>query len=271
MHMYFQQEAYDAEYAAIARALETAALLPLAHKRITIHTDAQAVVQRMGSDEPGPGQRYAALGARRHIATIRRRRPEVTIELRWRPAQEGGTYQGMRRRTNGQSWQHTEPDAYCEARLQLVERRSEPLTGVCSAWVRLLARVPESDAPVFLPANLDTAYAFASCHLASVIERFIRASDLGGLPSALWGSPHRAGRRFSTASLANNSDGRRSSPPPSAGGALTGPRHGSTSSSAARTGNASRKSCGQRCEERQGDVETGSRSGASSPTSAAAS
>jgi len=42
----------------------------------------------VGSDEPGPGQAYA-LEARRHIATIRRRRPEVTIELHWCPAPKG--------------------------------------------------------------------------------------------------------------------------------------------------------------------------------------
>jgi hypothetical protein len=53
-----------------------------------------------------------------------------------------------------------------------------------------------------------------------------------------------------TASLANTlhtSCGRRSSPPLSAGGALTGLRHGNISSSSARTGKASRKSCGWRC------------------------
>jgi len=39
----------------------------------------------MGSNEPGPGQRYA-LEARKHITTIHRRRSRVAIELRWCPA-----------------------------------------------------------------------------------------------------------------------------------------------------------------------------------------
>jgi ribonuclease HI len=88
VHMGAQQEAYAAECAAIARALEIAALRPLAHERITIYTDAQAAIRRMGSDEPGPGQKYA-LEARKHIATIRRRRSGVTIELRWCPVHKG--------------------------------------------------------------------------------------------------------------------------------------------------------------------------------------
>jgi hypothetical protein len=71
-----------------ARGLETAALRPLAHEGTTIYTDAQAVIRRMGSDEPGPGQRYA-LEARKQVVTIRRRRPGVTIELHWCPAHKG--------------------------------------------------------------------------------------------------------------------------------------------------------------------------------------
>lgn len=39
-HMGFQQEAYDAECPAIARALETATPRSLTHERITIFTDA---------------------------------------------------------------------------------------------------------------------------------------------------------------------------------------------------------------------------------------
>ena len=61
---------------------------PLAHERITTFSDAQAAIRGMASDEPGRGQRYA-LEARKHIATIRRRRPGVKIELRWCPAHSG--------------------------------------------------------------------------------------------------------------------------------------------------------------------------------------
>jgi len=87
-HMGFSQEAYDAECAALARALETAAKKTPAPKHVTIFTDAQAAIKRMASDEPGPGQKYA-LEARKHIATLRRAVPDITIEIRWCPAHEG--------------------------------------------------------------------------------------------------------------------------------------------------------------------------------------
>ena len=42
----------------------------------------------MGSDEPGPGQQYA-LQARKHIASLRKARPGIIIEIRWCPAHKG--------------------------------------------------------------------------------------------------------------------------------------------------------------------------------------
>jgi len=82
-----QPEAYDAECAALARALESVSgeYVP---ERVTIFTDAQAAIRRMASEEPGPGQQYA-IQARKHIATLRRARPGITIEVRWCPAHEG--------------------------------------------------------------------------------------------------------------------------------------------------------------------------------------
>jgi hypothetical protein len=62
--MGYNQEAYDAECAALARALENC------------------------RDEPGPGQMYA-IQARKHIATLRRGRPDITIEIRWCPVHKG--------------------------------------------------------------------------------------------------------------------------------------------------------------------------------------
>jgi len=50
----------------------------------------------------------------------------------------------------------------------------------------------------------------------------------------------------------------------------TGPRHGSIPLSTARTRSASRKYCGQRYGERQGDARTNSKSGTSSPIRGAA-
>jgi hypothetical protein len=75
----YNQETYDAECAALARALETAARRQMALERVTIFTDAQAAIKRTASEEPGPGQRYA-IQARKHIAAQRRARPGIVIE-----------------------------------------------------------------------------------------------------------------------------------------------------------------------------------------------
>ena len=85
--MGFNQEAYDAECAALARALETATKRTPAPKYVTIFTDAQAAIKRMASNEPGPGQKYA-FEVRKHIAALRRAEPDITIEIRWCPAHE---------------------------------------------------------------------------------------------------------------------------------------------------------------------------------------
>jgi len=53
-HMGYNQEAFDAECAAMARALETASRNNTTSERITIFTDAQAAIRRMSSDELGP-------------------------------------------------------------------------------------------------------------------------------------------------------------------------------------------------------------------------
>ena len=52
-HMGCGQEAYDAECAAIARALRVAASRNHALSTVTIFTDAQAAIWRMTSDDPG--------------------------------------------------------------------------------------------------------------------------------------------------------------------------------------------------------------------------
>ena len=58
VHMGSNQEAYDAECAALAHALEKAARRNMTPKRVTIFSDAQAAIRRMASDESGPGQWY---------------------------------------------------------------------------------------------------------------------------------------------------------------------------------------------------------------------
>jgi len=87
-HMGSNQEAYDAECAALTRALEEASRRNTTPERVAIFTDAQAAIRRMESDEPGPGQQYA-LQVRKHIATLRRARPDIVIEIRWCPAHKG--------------------------------------------------------------------------------------------------------------------------------------------------------------------------------------
>jgi len=87
-HMGYNQEAYDAECAALARALESASRRQTTPARITIFTDAQAAIRPMASEELGPGQQYA-LQARKHIAALRRARPGIIIGMRWCPAHKG--------------------------------------------------------------------------------------------------------------------------------------------------------------------------------------
>jgi len=57
-------------------------------ERVTIFSNAQAAIKRMASDEPGPGQQYE-LQARKHIVTLRKARPGITIEIRWCSAHKG--------------------------------------------------------------------------------------------------------------------------------------------------------------------------------------
>jgi ribonuclease HI len=87
-HMGYSQEAFDAECAAIARALEVAARRQIPPAKVTIFTDAQAAIRRMVSEEPGPGQKYG-IQARKWIKVLRKARPEIEVEIRWCPAHEG--------------------------------------------------------------------------------------------------------------------------------------------------------------------------------------
>jgi hypothetical protein len=68
--------------------------------KVTIFTDAQTAIKRMAPEEPGPSQMYA-VQARKHIAALRRARPDITIDIRWYPAHKGS--RGMRRPTSGPS------------------------------------------------------------------------------------------------------------------------------------------------------------------------
>jgi ribonuclease HI len=87
-HMGYNQEAFDTECAALARALEVATRRQTPPVKVTIFTDSQAAMARIASEEPGPGQKYA-IEARRWTRALRESRPEVEIEIRWCPAHEG--------------------------------------------------------------------------------------------------------------------------------------------------------------------------------------
>jgi len=82
------QEACDVQCAALVRALLSAPRRPTTPERITIFTDAKTAIMRMASEEPGPGQQYA-IQARKRIATLRRARPGIIVEIRWWPAHKG--------------------------------------------------------------------------------------------------------------------------------------------------------------------------------------
>jgi len=86
--MGYNQEGYDAECAALARALQVASLRNTIPERVIIFSDAQAAIRRMASDEPGPGQQYV-IQARKHFTALRRVRPVISIEIRWCPAHKG--------------------------------------------------------------------------------------------------------------------------------------------------------------------------------------
>jgi ribonuclease HI len=87
-HMVDNQEAYDAEYVALASALEEATKCQTAPQQVTIFTDAQAAIRRMALKAPGPGQKYAIL-TRQNIRTLRRAQPDITTEIRRYPAHKG--------------------------------------------------------------------------------------------------------------------------------------------------------------------------------------
>jgi len=87
-HIGYSQEAHDSERVALTRALESASRRPTSPERITIFTDARAVIRRLALEEPGPGQQYA-LQAVKHIATLCKARPGITIEIWWCLAHKG--------------------------------------------------------------------------------------------------------------------------------------------------------------------------------------
>jgi len=99
-------------------ALGTASRRQTTPEQVAIYTDAQAAIRRMAPEEPGPGQLYA-LQARKHIAALRRARPNIATGIRWYPARKGVT--GNEKAGEWTKFTAEEPDA-CR-----VEARALPL------------------------------------------------------------------------------------------------------------------------------------------------
>jgi len=87
-HIGYNQEAYGAECAALARALKLVSRRSTVPEHVTIFTDVQAAIRQMASDDPGLGQQHT-LQARKHIATLRKARPGIIIEKWWCLAHKG--------------------------------------------------------------------------------------------------------------------------------------------------------------------------------------
>ena len=247
-HMGYNQEAYDAEYAALARALETASRRQMTPERVTIFTDAQATMRRMASEEPGPGQMHV-LQARRHIAALRRARLDITIEIRRCPA-----HKGVPGNENADEW------------AKLV---AEEPDGRGVEWLGYSDRVGARAMP--LPRSL-------SHHKREISEKkWAEARQWAGgrtsrkkyrMPSrqkpdgTVAGSAKRLALRFYQLKTGQYLIGRRM---PSAGGADTRCRRGITYSRCVPSGRPNRRSCGQRCRGRVGGGRAGAGSGKVQP------
>jgi len=101
-HMGFSQEAFDAECAALERALEVATRRRQPPERVTIFSDAQAALARIASDEPGPGQQYA-LKAGKWVAQLRKTRPGAVSNCGGALHTKG--WKETRGQTRRRSWQ----------------------------------------------------------------------------------------------------------------------------------------------------------------------
>ena len=76
------QEVYDAEFHAICRAMLALFQEPRGQK-VTIFVDVRTASQRITSDAPGPGQRYALSTAQQEYDLWEQRR--AYVQLRWVP------------------------------------------------------------------------------------------------------------------------------------------------------------------------------------------
>ena len=78
---------FDAEVAALVRAVEICALEVERGRQFRVFTDSQAAMQRLQSDQPGPGQAMARRGIRIAKLGIIDRGADIRIE--WIPGHCG--------------------------------------------------------------------------------------------------------------------------------------------------------------------------------------
>jgi len=234
-HVGYNQEAYDAECAALARALETASRRQTTPERVTVFTDAQAAVRRMASEETGSGQMYV-LRARKHISVLGQagyhHQDPVAFGTQGSPREREGRRTGQAR---GRGDRH--------ARGRMAEIRTDQGCAHC--------RCPDRSHTSSGRSRGRNEWRRGGGLEAGPLRRNIRCRRARGsaarLRVVLRGSPQGStNSRPVTAYPGSTYNGRRTTPRPSAGGAGVRSRRGTTSSRCVPSGRASRRYCGRR-------------------------
>jgi len=99
--MGYNQEAYDAECATIARELGMASLQKVTPETVTIFTDAQAAIRRIASEEPASPVPVGCMRSRQGSTLQRYGGPSKTLPLRFGGVRRTNVFQEMRELTSG--------------------------------------------------------------------------------------------------------------------------------------------------------------------------
>jgi len=259
-HMGYNQETFDAECAALARALKLAARRRTTPEAVTIFTDAQAAIGRLVADEPGPGQKSTVM-ARKWIAVLRAVRPEMRMEIRWCPAHEGG--EGNEKADEWAKQAAEEPDTRGVEWLRYGDRYGLGGCPFPDPWP-----TRRGDSGEEMGRSKELGQGANRCKKVRVAEEPAAESNGGASAKAPGGT------------LPPNQKGALPyGPIPEVGGERgksvvrvgvnTGHRRENICSSTARNGSRSRRPCERRYERGQEEGRTGSRSGTCSRTSGA--
>jgi len=232
------QQAYDAECAALAHALELAPQRSTTPERVTIFSDAQAAIRQMAWDEPGPGQQYA-LQARKHITTLRRARKGNVMEIRWCPARKG-----VAGNEKADEWAKI---AAGEPNTRGVEWLSS--SGRTEVWAAPLPRSLASLKREISEKKWVVARQWAGGRTSKIKYCMPKSQKPD---SVVANSTKRLASRYyqpktGHAAQDNTWTGLRSAPRPSVGGASAPRKRETTSSRCVRSERRSRRPCGRRC------------------------